>query len=94
MHLMTFHASKGLEFPAVFLAGLNLGTLPLESPGNPADPAEERRLFYVGMTRAQKELILTSSQKPSSFLADLPSEIEKVNYIRQQERTVEQLRLF
>jgi hypothetical protein len=94
VHLMTFHASKGLEFPAVFLAGLNLGTLPLESPGNPADPAEERRLFYVGMTRAQKELILTSSQKPSSFLADLPSEIEKVNYIRQQERTVEQLRLF
>ena len=48
VRLMTLHGAKGLEFPAVFLAGLTAGTLPLESPGRPADPEEERRLFYRG----------------------------------------------
>lgn len=50
---MTLHASKGLEFPAVLLAGLKAGSLPLETKGRPADLEEERRLFYVGMTRRQ-----------------------------------------
>ncbi len=70
--LMTLHGSKGLEFPAVFLCGLRRGCLPLESPGRPADIAEERRLFYVGMTRAQEELVLLTSQEPSGFLKELP----------------------
>lgn len=48
VRLMTLHASKGLEFPAVFVAGLTEGTLPLEMPGRPADLEEERRLLYVG----------------------------------------------
>ena len=67
VRLMTLHASKGLEFPAVFLAGVKAGTLPLESQGRSVDLEEERRLFYVGMTRAQKELILTTGGEPSLF---------------------------
>ena len=72
--LMTLHGSKGLEFPAVFLCGLRRGCLPLESPGRPADIAEERRLFYVGMTRAQEELILLTSNEPSCFLDAIPAD--------------------
>ena len=70
--LMTLHGSKGLEFPVVFLCGVRQGKLPLESPKHPADMEEERRLFYVGMTRAQDELLLLTSGEPSCFLADLP----------------------
>ena len=57
---MTLHAAKGLEFPVVFLAGASRGVIPLESPGRENDPQEERRLFYVGMTRAKEELVLLS----------------------------------
>ena len=53
VRLMTLHGAKGLEFPAVILAGVKQGALPLESSARPADLEEERRLFYVGMTRAQ-----------------------------------------
>lgn len=73
VRLMTLHASKGLEFPVVFLCGVKAGTLPLESERRPADEAEERRLFYVGMTRALEELIVVTRRKdPSRFLEDLP----------------------
>ncbi len=72
--LMTLHAAKGLEFPVVFLCGVRKGVLPLESERHPVDGGEERRLFYVGMTRAREELILlTSGEEPSPFLAELPS---------------------
>ncbi len=58
--LMTLHSSKGLEFPVVFIAGLEEGLLPLTSGANgAADVEEERRLLYVGMTRAQTKLVLT-----------------------------------
>lgn len=78
VRLMTLHGSKGLEFPVVFLAGLLEGVLPLESAHRPSDPEEERRLFFVGMTRAREELILLTSPHPSPFLADLPGgKIEK-----------------
>ncbi len=70
--LMTLHGSKGLEFPVTVLYGVRDGTIPFESEKHPADPQEERRLFYVGMTRAREELILTTSGEPSPFLADLP----------------------
>ena len=81
--LLTLHASKGLEFPVVFLVGCEDGLLPLTWPGSePGDLAEERRLFFVGITRACSRLFLFHSRKrtlrgetretrPSPFLADL-----------------------
>jgi DNA helicase-2/ATP-dependent DNA helicase PcrA len=61
--LLTLHASKGLEFPYVFIAGCETGLLPLEAQGlEPGDPEEERRLFYVGLTRAQRQVILTRTR--------------------------------
>lgn len=72
VRLMTLHGAKGLEFPVVFLCGVSKGNIPLESSAHPADEEEERRLFFVGMTRAREELILTTAGEPSAFLADLP----------------------
>jgi len=86
--LMTLHSSKGLEFPVVFIAGLEEGLLPhvlaLEDDSE-RGAEEERRLLYVGITRAMDELMLThartrmhfgetSWQTPSRFLAELPRE--------------------
>jgi DNA helicase-2/ATP-dependent DNA helicase PcrA len=60
--VLTLHASKGLEFPLVFIAGCEDGILPLRLPWlPPADADEERRLLYVGMTRARQRLILTAA---------------------------------
>lgn len=75
--LMTLHGSKGLEFPAVFVAGLRSGILPMQAADRSSDLEEERRLFYVGMTRAQQELILTTGPDPSSFVAELPASVLK-----------------
>ncbi len=74
--LMTLHGSKGLEFPVVFLYGMDKGRLPLEfgSPGAIESIEEERRLCYVGMTRAKEELILVCGQDPSCFLQEIPEE--------------------
>ena len=69
--LMTLHAAKGLEFPVVFLCGLNEGMIPYQNRLGSSDPEEERRLFYVGITRARDELVLLTSGTPSPFLADL-----------------------
>ncbi len=81
--LLTLHASKGLEFPVVFLVGCEDGLLPLSWPGAEGpDLAEERRLFFVGLTRARSRLFLFHSRRrtvrgeardarPSPFLADL-----------------------
>ncbi len=81
--LITLHAAKGLEFPAVFIIGVEEGILPhvrsLES-GNPEQLEEERRLCYVGMTRAKHHLYLVRAFRrafsghhpPSRFLADIP----------------------
>lgn len=77
VRLMTLHASKGLEFPVVILAGATEGELPLDRPGRRADVREERRLLFVGMTRAREELILTCGGAPSSFLAELPAEVRR-----------------
>ena len=66
--LMTLHASKGLEFPAVIIMGVRKHSIPLED----ADLQEERRLLYVGMTRAKEELILVTSGEPSAFLKEIP----------------------
>ena len=82
--LMSLHASKGLEFPHVFLAGLEEETIPhCTADGEAADLAEERRLLYVGITRAQKTLTLLHARhrkkygrlrprQPSRFLSEIP----------------------
>lgn len=72
--LMTIHAAKGLEFPVVFICGVNEGRIPLRSSRPDFNLDEERRLFYVGMTRARDELLLLTSPDPSLFLADIPEE--------------------
>ena len=92
--LMTLHGAKGLEFPAVFVAGVRAGALPLESPANQADLEEERRRLYVGMTRAREELIVTAGAEPSPFLSDLPDSVVRENTVLRRERFAEQLRLF
>ncbi len=85
--VMTLHSAKGLEYPAVFVTGLEDGLLPHFHAGLAArDIEEERRLFYVGMTRAEQRLFLSLSrrrmvagqfqdQQPSPFIADLPEEL-------------------
>ncbi|MGH3093312.1 MAG: ATP-dependent helicase [Gaiellaceae bacterium] len=67
VNLLTYHRAKGLEFEAVFLPNLVEGELPFKR----ADAEEERRLFYVGMTRAKRHLELTWNRKPSRFLREL-----------------------
>ena len=93
VRLMTLHAAKGLEFPAVFLAGVKSGMLPLESQSRPADREEERRLLFVGMTRAREELILTAGGELSPFLADLPGGVVRET-LKQRERPAQQFSLF
>ena len=73
--VMTLHGSKGLEFPAVFIYGVEKGSIPLENEKHPSDKEEERRLFYVGMTRAKEELILTTSGEESEFTGAIPADV-------------------
>jgi superfamily I DNA/RNA helicase len=64
--LLTLHASKGLEFPVVFVVGCEDGLLPFRFPGqelSDEEIAEERRLFFVGMTRAQSHLFLSHAKQ-------------------------------
>jgi DNA helicase II / ATP-dependent DNA helicase PcrA len=79
--LLTFHAAKGLEFPVVFIAGAEEGITPLGGAG--ADAAEERRLFYVAVTRARDRLFISHCRRrrvhgelrdaaPSRFLSEIP----------------------
>ena len=86
--LMTLHGSKGLEFPAVILYGAEQGKIPLESEYYETDFEEERRLLYVGMTRAKEELILTAAGEESPFLTHLSEDLlqrEKTGKKKQQE---------
>ncbi len=73
--VMTLHGSKGLEFPVAFIYGVEKGSIPLENEKHPADKEEERRLFYVGMTRAKEELILTTSGEESEFISAIPGDV-------------------
>src|SRR6478609_8451266 len=88
--MRSLHSAKGLEFPTAFIVGVEEGLLPIsraieEEASNPAAIEEERRLFYVGITRAERLLYLTytagrsrygryESAVPSRFLANLPLE--------------------
>ena len=71
VHLLTLHGAKGLEFEAVFLPRVEERELPIKLARSDAEIAEERRLLYVGMTRAKRHLTLTWSGRPSRFLAEL-----------------------
>jgi DNA helicase-2/ATP-dependent DNA helicase PcrA len=75
VNLLTYHRAKGLEFDAVFLPRLVDGELPFRSGRAKADPEEERRLLYVGITRARRYLFLTwptdGRARPSPFLDEL-----------------------
>jgi DNA helicase-2/ATP-dependent DNA helicase PcrA len=73
--LATLHAAKGLEWDAVFCAGVREGRLPFSMADTPAEIEEERRLFYVGVTRARRNLMISWRGRPSRFLdAMLPSD--------------------
>lgn len=107
VRLMTLHASKGLEFPVVFIAGCEDGIIPHMIKGQRTDINEERRLLYVGMTRAKRYLYLTHAKKrtlfgqtsvqaPSQFLSRISEtllEREKRQPRRRQKRD-DQLKLF
>lgn len=93
VNLMTLHRAKGTEFPVVFITGLEEGLLPhYRAIGDPQELEEERRLCYVGLTRAQEKLFLTlasrrllfgkkSSNPPSRFLSNIPEDlINLINY--------------
>jgi DNA helicase-2/ATP-dependent DNA helicase PcrA len=71
VHLLTYHRAKGLEFEAVFLPRLEEKELPSKLSKTPDALAEERRLLYVGLTRAKRHLSVSWSGKPSRFLAEL-----------------------
>jgi len=84
--LMTLHAAKGLEFPAIYIVGLEDGLLPLLREDGEHDLEEERRLFFVGLTRAQRRLTLSYAEsrarhgkrqftQPSRFIEELPEEV-------------------
>ena len=107
--LMTLHAAKGLEFPVVFIVGCEEGLLPYERPGRPADVDEERRLFYVGVTRAQRQLALLSAKTrflfgqrmdnaPSRFVGDIEAALKEVRATQRRaakpQAEAEQLSLF
>lgn len=94
VQVMTLHAAKGLEFPVVFLPFLDQGSLPLESEHRPADIGEERRLFYVGITRAQEELVFLCGPQPSPFLAELPPGHAAWEHLPSRQPTPEQLSFF
>ena len=79
VHLLTLHRAKGLEFEAVFIPRVEEKELPCKQALRvPGALAEERRLLYVGITRAKRHLALTWSNKPSRFLAELGVEIQPV----------------
>ena len=101
VNLMTIHASKGLEFPVVFIAGTEEGLIPhaRSVEENGGDVEEERRLFYVAITRARDKLFITSCQKrkkmnminectPSRFLDEIPQNL--IEYHEPKELTIEE----
>jgi DNA helicase-2/ATP-dependent DNA helicase PcrA len=71
VHLLTLHGAKGLEFEAVFLPHVEEKELPIKLAKYEHEIAEERRLFYVGITRAKRHLAITWSRRPSRFLEEL-----------------------
>ena len=87
MQLMTLHSAKGLEFPTIFLCGMEEGLFPHQrSTQEPGRLEEERRLCYVGITRAREQVVLTCAERrrlygsetyslPSRFIDEIPKEL-------------------
>jgi Superfamily I DNA and RNA helicases len=101
--LLTFHASKGLEYPVVFIAGAEEGVTPLLK--NTIDTEEERRLFYVALTRAKDHLFITNSltrknfnrtenKTLSRFVREIPVSLTEIIEKKPPKPKPEQLRLF
>jgi ATP-dependent DNA helicase UvrD/PcrA len=78
VHLLTLHGAKGLEFEAVFIPRVEEKELPIKLARTDSEIAEERRLFYVGMTRAKRHLAISWSRRPSRFLRELGVELQHV----------------
>ena len=86
VNMMTIHSAKGLEFPVVFIAGLEEGLFPSELSAESArELEEERRLFYVALTRAERQVVLTFAKsrfrngkmefsRPSRFIREIPEQ--------------------
>lgn len=96
VNLLSLHTSKGLEFPVVFIIGCEESILPLQRAGMPSAIQEERRLFYVGVTRAKQRLYLTHANKrivfgktlrlsASSFLSDIAEDLKKYEELEKRE---------
>lgn len=105
VHLLTMHAAKGLEFPVVFIVGCEDGVIPHYIPGQKLDAEEERRLLYVGMTRAQRYLYLTRAkqrllfgqkraQEPSRFLNSISETLLHSDQQQLKKKKNNQLSLF
>jgi DNA helicase-2/ATP-dependent DNA helicase PcrA len=100
VHMMTLHSAKGLEFPVVFIVGLEEGILPhSRSLLSSGEMEEERRLMYVGLTRAKEKIYLlftrqrtlfgsTQMNSPSRFLEDIPEKLMKKNSYRENEQKI------
>jgi DNA helicase-2/ATP-dependent DNA helicase PcrA len=100
VHMMTLHSAKGLEFPVVFIVGLEEGILPhSRSLLSSGEMEEERRLMYVGLTRAKEKIYLlftrqrtlfgsTQMNSPSRFLEDIPEKLMKKNSYREGEQKI------
>jgi superfamily I DNA/RNA helicase len=93
IRLLTLHAAKGLEFPVVFVVGAEDGLIPFRRDGQQPDIEEERRLFYVGMTRAKERLYVTHCtnrfmfgrrvpKEPSPFIREISPEWLNVQTLR------------
>ncbi len=103
VNLLTFHASKGLEFPVVFIAGAEEGITPVLRKDTNIE--EERRLFYVALTRAKDDLFIThtterrgfkekENNELSRFVGEVPASLIEMVHIQQKQPKPEQMRLF
>ena len=105
--LMTLHSAKGLEFPVVYIAGMDEGIFPgVRSLMNDTAMEEERRLCYVGITRARQKLYLTNTRMrtmygklkpytPSRFLKEIPSDlVQQVEVEESQRRKTQVMRRY
>lgn len=93
MTLSTMHSAKGLEYPVVFVVDVNEGIVPHHKAGLPADIEEERRLFYVALTRAKDRLHVAAVRERYHRKTDVSRFIGEARFVEDSERSPEPLRL-